>query len=179
MRMDGTLVGTHWGPLSAIGRQPRRVHANDVRVHTPTEPWGSQKLPPTLAAGDPRRTLFRSLLRRAEGVPVAFADGSGGVVADVVLPALGFDFWAEELAVTVGDANGRVPVGRVRQIDVRPPPDPAGRARRRHRAPSWTAPGCSRFVRRSQGRDLAPIGLASFLGGRSLIPRWAARRPVR
>jgi hypothetical protein len=121
MRMDGTLVGTHWGPLSAIGRQPRRVHANDVRVHTPTEPWGSQKLPRTLAAGDPRRTLFRSLLRRAEGVPVAFADGSGGVVADVVLPALGFDFWAEELAVTVGDGRRRVPVGHVRQIDVRPP----------------------------------------------------------
>jgi hypothetical protein len=121
MRPDGTLVGTHWGPLSAIGKQPRRGHANEVWAHTPTEPWGSQRLPRTLAAGDPRRTLFRSLLRRAEGVPVVFADGSGGVVADVVLPALGFDFWAEELAVTVGDGRRRVPVGHVRQIDVRPP----------------------------------------------------------
>jgi hypothetical protein len=121
MRPDGTLVGTHWGPFSAIGRQPRRGHANEVWVHTPTEPWGSQRLPRTLAAGDPRRTLFRSLLRRAEGVPVAFADGSEGVVADVVLPALGFDFWAEEHAVTAADGRRRVPVGHVRQIDVRPP----------------------------------------------------------
>lgn len=121
MRPDGTLVGTHWGPLSAIGQQPRRSHANEVWVHTPTEPWGSHRLPHTLAAGDPRRTLFRSLLRRAEGVPVAFADGSEGVVADVVLAPLGFDFWAEELAVTAADGRRRVPVGRVRQIDVRPP----------------------------------------------------------
>jgi len=121
MRPDGTLVGTHWGPLSAIGQQPRRGHTNEVRVHTPAEPWGSHRLSRTLAAGDPRRTLFRSLLRRAEGVTVEFADGSTGIVADVVLPMLGFDFWAEELAVTATDGRRRVPVRSVRQIDVRPP----------------------------------------------------------
>jgi hypothetical protein len=121
MRPDGTLVGTHWGPLSAIGRQPRRGHANEIWVHTPTVPWGSHSLPRTLAAGDPRRTLFRSLLRRAEGVPVEFADGSTGIVAGVVLPMLGFDFWAEELAVTATGGRRRVPVGSVRQIDIRPP----------------------------------------------------------
>jgi hypothetical protein len=58
---------------------------------------------------------------RTPHVPVAFADGSEGVVADVVLPALGFDFWAEELAVTAADGRRRVPVRRVRQVDVRPP----------------------------------------------------------
>jgi hypothetical protein len=92
MRPDGTLVGTHWGPLSAIRAQPRHWHENEVWVHTPTPPWGSRRLPRTLLAGDPRRTLYRTLLRRAEGVPVVFADGSNGVVAEVVLHALGFDF---------------------------------------------------------------------------------------
>jgi hypothetical protein len=121
MRPDGTLVGTHWGQLSAIGRQPRRGHADEVWAHTPTEPWGSHRLPRTLAAGDPRRTLWRSLLRRAEGVPVAFADGSEGVVADVVLPALGFDFWAAELVVTTSDGRRRVPVDQVQRIDTRAP----------------------------------------------------------
>lgn len=52
---------------------------------------------------------------------MAFDDGSGGVVADVVLPSLGFDFWAEELAVIAGDGRRRVPVGHVQQIDVRRP----------------------------------------------------------
>lgn len=121
MRPDGTLVGTHWGPLSAIQAPPRRWHENEVWVHTPTPPWGSRRLPRTLLAGDPRRTLYRSLLRRAEGVPVVFADGSNGAVADVILPALGFDFWAEELVVKTPDGKRRVPVDEVARIDTRPP----------------------------------------------------------
>lgn len=108
-------------PVSAVRPQPRRRHENEVWVHAPTAPWGSRRLPPTLLAGGPRRTLYRSLLRRAEGVPVAFPDGSSGVVADVVLPVLGFDFWAEELLVTTPGGMRRVPVGQVVRIDTHTP----------------------------------------------------------
>lgn len=121
MRPDGTLVGTHWGPISAIGAQPRRRHQNELWVHTPTPPWGSRRLPRTLLAGDPRRTLFRSLLRRSEGVPVAFADGSRGTVTDVVLPALGFDFWPEQLVVRTLEGKRRIAVAAVARIDPRVP----------------------------------------------------------
>ena len=109
------------GPVSAVRPQPRRRHADEVWVHAPTAPWGSRRLPPTLRAGDPRRTLFRSLLRRAEGVPVAFADGSAGVVAEVGLRELGFDFWPEKLVVAAPDGPRSVPVARVRRLDVHRP----------------------------------------------------------
>jgi hypothetical protein len=79
------------GPVSAVQPQPRRRHADEIWVITPTAPWGSRRLPRSLAAGNHRRTLFRALLRHSEGVPVEFADGSRGVVEDVVLPVLGFD----------------------------------------------------------------------------------------
>ena len=121
MRTDGSLVGTHWGPISALGRQPRRMHENEVWVGTPTRPWGSRRLPRTLHAGDPRRTLFRTLLRRAEGVEVTFADGRTGVVDRVVLSPIGFDFWPEALVVAMPDGRRRVPAGNVRRIDVREP----------------------------------------------------------
>lgn len=108
-------------PVSAVRPQPRRRHENEVWVHAPTAPWGSRRLPRTLLAGDRRRTLCRSLLRRAEGVPVVFPDGGIGVVAGVVLPALGFDFWAEELTVATPTGRRRVPVDQVRRMDTRPP----------------------------------------------------------
>jgi hypothetical protein len=109
------------GPVSAVRQQPRSRHADEVWVHTPTAPWGSRRLPRTLLAGDRRRTLVRSLLRRSEGVPVEFADGSAGVVAGVRLHELGFDFWAEALVVATPDGQQRVRVDRVQRIDVRPP----------------------------------------------------------
>lgn len=121
MNSDGSLVGTRWGPISAIGPQPRRRHGNEVWVHAPTAPWGARRLPRTLSAADRRRTLFRELLRRSEGVPVEFADGNSGVVDEVVFPVLGFDFWPAELVVALADRRCRVPVGRVSRIDVRSP----------------------------------------------------------
>ena len=121
MRPDGTLVGAHWGPISSIRRQPRHFHENEVWVHAPTAPWGSHRLPHTLAAGDPRRTLFRDLLRRAEGVPVELADGRTGTVEEVVFSPLGFDFWPEQLVVAVPGGKRRVPVGDVARIDVHAP----------------------------------------------------------
>ena len=121
MRTDGTLDGTHWRSIAAIGAPPRHLHENDVLVHPPTAPWGSRRLPRTLLAGDPRRTLFRSLLRRSEGVPVAFADGSRGTVTDIVLPALGFEFWPEALVVRTLEGKRRVPVEAVARIDTRAP----------------------------------------------------------
>lgn len=108
-------------PASAVRPQPRRHHGDEVWAHTPTPPWGLRRLPRTLRAGDPRRTLFRSLLRRPEGVPVTFADGRSGVVTDVVLPALGFDFWAEQLVVDTPDGTRRVSSRDVRRIDPRQP----------------------------------------------------------
>lgn len=107
-------------PVSAVQPQPRRHHENDVWVHTPTAPWGSRRLPRALLAGDQRRTLFRTLLRHSEGVPVAFADGTCGSVEEVVLPALGFDFWAEELVVATADGRRRMPVLDVRRLQTRP-----------------------------------------------------------
>lgn len=121
MRTDGSLVGTRWGPISAIGPQPRRMHENEVWVGTPTRPWGSRRLPRTLRAGDPRRVLFRELLRRAEGVPVEFADGETGVVDTVGFPVLGFDFWPSELVVATRHGQRRVPRSQVLRIDVREP----------------------------------------------------------
>lgn len=110
-----------YGPVSAIRPQPRHRHDVEAWTGTPTSPWGSHRLPRTLLASDRRRTLFRTLLRHSEGVPVEFPDGSTGIVADVVLPMLGFDFWAEELIVTAPHGKQRLPVQHVRQIDVRPP----------------------------------------------------------
>lgn len=121
MRTDGSLVGTHWGPISAIRPQPRHLHEHEVWLHTPTRPWGSRRLPRTLRAGEPRRTLFRALLRCSEGVPVAFPDGSSGVVTDVILAALGFDFWPEELVVRTLKGKRRVPIRAVARIDTRLP----------------------------------------------------------
>lgn len=121
MRTDGTLVGTGQGPISAIGPQPRRRHEREVRMGTPTAPWRSRRLPPTVLAGDRRRTLFRTLLRRGEGVPVEFADGSAGTVEDIVFPALGFEFWPQELVVATPDRRRRVSARSVRRIDVRAP----------------------------------------------------------
>ena len=108
-------------PASAVQPQPRRRHQNEVWVHTPTVPWGSHRLPRTLLAGDQRRTLLRTLLRHSEGVPVEFADGTRGAVEDVVLPALGFDFWAEELVVATANERRRVPVQDVLRLQIRPP----------------------------------------------------------
>lgn len=130
MRPNGTLLGIRWGPISAIGPQPRRLHENELWVGTPTAPWRSPKLPRTLLAGDPRRTLFRTLLRRAEGVPVEFADRETGIVEEVVFPVLGLDFWPAELVVAIPErrlrgplelVRLRVPVARIRRIDVRDP----------------------------------------------------------
>lgn len=126
MRPNGTLVGTRWGPISAIRPQPRRRHENEVRAGLPTPPWGSRKLPARLLAEDRRRTLFRTLLRRAEGVPVEFADGEKGRVEEVVFSTLGFDFWPQELLVRIPERTWRaqlrrVPVSLVRAIDVREP----------------------------------------------------------
>jgi hypothetical protein len=121
MRPDGSLVGTHWGPISAIASQPHRLHDNEVWVHTPTRPWGSRRLPRTLEAAGPHPMLFRELLRGSEGVAVTFADGTTGCVADVVFPVLGFDFWPE--ALVVGTTNGklRVPTSAATRIDTRTP----------------------------------------------------------
>lgn len=121
MRTDGSLVGTRWGPISAIGPQPRRLRENEAWVGTSIRPWGSRRLPRTLQASDRRRTLFRELLRRAEGVPAAFADGETGVVDTVVFPVLGFDFWPSELLVATRHGHRRVPRSEVLQIDVREP----------------------------------------------------------
>lgn len=145
MRSDGSLVGSRFGPLSAIRPQPRRHHENELWVGTPTRPWGSRRLPATLDAGPARRLLFRSLLRQAEGVPVEFADGSPGIVDEVVFSPLGFDFWPQALVVATPEGRRRVPVASVHRLDVHeplvrvaadPPPPPAadGRPRQeRHR----------------------------------------------
>lgn len=121
MNTNGTLIGTRWGPASAIRPQPRGRHATEIWVGTPARPWGSRRLPRTLCASDPRRTLFRTLLRRAEGVEVELADGTTGVVDEVALSPLGFDFWAEALVVATPDGHRRVPTRAVRRIDVREP----------------------------------------------------------
>lgn len=119
MNTNGTLIGTRWGRASALGAQPRRLHASEVRVGVPTRPWGSRRLPPAVEAADPRRTLFRTLLRRAEGVEARFADGGKGVVDEVVLSPIGFDFWADALVVATPSGRRRVPARAVRRIDVR------------------------------------------------------------
>lgn len=133
MRPDGSLVGTHWGPISAIGSQPHRLHDTEVCAHTPTAPWGRRRLPRTLEAGGLRGTLFRDLLRRSEGVAVAFPDGTDGRVTDVVFPVLGFDFWPEGLVVGTTDGNRRLPISTVARIDTRTPRiEVTGAGRARH-----------------------------------------------
>ena len=121
MRTDGSLVGTRWGPVSAIQPQPSRRHENKVRVHKPTSPWASRRLPGTLLAGDPRRTLFRSLLRHAEGVSVVLADGDSGTVEQVVFGPLGFDLWPEAFVVSTPQGRRRISTRDVSRIDVREP----------------------------------------------------------
>lgn len=121
MRPDGSLVGTHWGPISAISSQPHRLHDDEVSAHTPTRPWGARRLPRTLEAGGPRRTLFRELLRCSEGVAVAFPHGTEGRVDDVVFPVLGFDFWPEALMVGTTEGKRRVPISPVIRIDTQTP----------------------------------------------------------
>lgn len=108
-------------PSPAIGPQPRRIRERELRAGVPTSPWRSRRMPVTIASDDHRRTLFRTLLRRAEGVPVELADGSAGTVAEVVFAPLGFDFWPVELAVETAAGRRRVPVRDVRRIDVRAP----------------------------------------------------------
>lgn len=108
-----------YGPVSAAAPQPcRRERVEDGRLLLP---WRSRRLPSTLLADNGRRTTFRTLLRHSEGVPVELPDGGTGIVADVVLPALGFDFWPEELIVATANGRLRMPVGRVARIDVRTP----------------------------------------------------------
>jgi hypothetical protein len=87
---------------------------------TPAPPWGSSRLPRTLSSDDPRHTLFRELLRHAEGVPVAFPDATTGRVGDVVFPMLDFDFWPDALIVETPAGKRRVPISAVAQLDVRP-----------------------------------------------------------
>lgn len=96
-------------------------HAREASTRVPAAPWGSRRLPRLLRKDDPRRTLFRSLVRRAEGVPVAFGDGTTGIVDEVVLPAVGFDFWAEELVVATSEGRRRVSIAEVARIDTRTP----------------------------------------------------------
>lgn len=114
-----TSIAHTYRPVPAVQPQPRARHANEVWTGTPTAPWGSGRLPRALVADDPRRTLFRTLLRRAEAVTVDFPDGTEGVVADIVLPCLGFDFWAEALVVAAPNGQRRVLVENVRRIDIR------------------------------------------------------------
>lgn len=121
MRPTGTPVGTRFGPVSAIGSQPRRCREIELRAGTPTAPWGSRRLPRTLFADDAHRTRFRSLLRRAEGVPVELSDGTVGVVDTVELSPLGFDFWPEALVLATRAGRRRIPARSVRRIDVREP----------------------------------------------------------
>lgn len=130
MRPNGPIAGLRRGPISAIRPQPHRLHAAEVRAGTPTQPWGSRRLPRTLRADDHHRTLFRSLLRRAEGVPVELPDGESGVVDEVVFAPLGFDFWPVALLVAgtergrwepAAGARRRIAIGRIRRIDVRHP----------------------------------------------------------
>jgi hypothetical protein len=121
MRTDGSLVGRRWGPISALGPQPRPRHERLGVVGTPTRPWGLRRLPRSLGADDRRRTLFRELLREAEGVPVEFADGESGIVDRAAFPALGYDFWPVGLVVATRQGRCVVPRARVRRIDVREP----------------------------------------------------------
>lgn len=116
-----------FGPVSAVRPQPRRRHADEAWVGTPTAPWGSLRLPSVLQADDHRRTLYRTLLRHSEGVAVEFPDGTRGVVEDILLPALGFDFWAEELVIATPDGRRRVPVRDVRRVHIRQPRIDVGR----------------------------------------------------
>lgn len=118
---DDRRVRTGPGPVSAVQPQPRACYRRQLERGTPAHPWRSNRLPRTLTAGDPRRTLFRSLLRRAEGVPVTFADGTAGTVSEVVFGVLGFDFWPQELLVTTRAGVVRVPASSVRRIGVREP----------------------------------------------------------
>jgi hypothetical protein len=178
MRTDGSLVGTRWGPISAIGPQPHRRHENEVWAGTPTRPWGSRRLPRTLAAGDRRRVLFRELLRRAEGVPVEFADGETGTVERIVFPVLGFEFWPSDLVVATRHGRRRVPRAAVVQIDVHEPrilvaassrqPLGRGSADRTRDAATWSASLASRVgtissrpggsPRRHRRKPEAPVG---------------------
>jgi len=130
VKQNAPIVGGRRGPISAVRPQPRRKHVAEVAEGTPTEPWGSRRLPRSIRADDHRRTLFRSLLRRAEGVPVELPDGETGVVEEIVFRPLGFDFWPVALMVgetgrdqSGGTAGGRwrLPVARVSRIDVRHP----------------------------------------------------------
>jgi hypothetical protein len=121
MSADGSLDGVRLGPLSAIGPQPRQRHASEVRAGTPTLPWGSPRLPRTLLADGARRLTFRELLRRSEGVPVRFPDGSDGVVDEVVFRPLGYDFWPVALTVATAAGRRRVPAAAIDRVDVREP----------------------------------------------------------
>jgi hypothetical protein len=121
MRTDGSLDAIRRGRPSAIQPQPRRRHANEVWVGTPTRPWGSRRLPATLLADGPRRTTFRDLLRRAEGVLITLPDGSDGVVDEVLFAPFGFDFWPVALVVATAAGKLRVPAAAISCIDVREP----------------------------------------------------------
>jgi hypothetical protein len=136
-----TLAGSRRGSLSAIRPQPRRHYEEEIRMGTPTRPWGSHRLPRTLLSDDPRRVTFRELLRRAEGVPVALADGTEGVVDETTFGPLGFDFWPVELVVATRDGRRRVPAAAIHRIDVREPrlwagADSSGPLERDHRDPN-------------------------------------------
>lgn len=121
IRHDSSRARAGDGPVPAVQPQPRALYWAQLERGRPTHPWRSNRLPRTLAADDHRRTLFRSLLRRAEGVPVTFADGTAGTVSEVVFGALGFDFWPEALLVTTPAGVVRVPAASLRRIDVREP----------------------------------------------------------
>ena len=112
-----------FGPVSAVAPQPRaHPHGELTTDGQLPAPWRSRRLPRALSARDRRRTTFRTLLRHSEGVPVELSDGAAGIVEEVVLPVLGFDFWAEELIVATSDGRRlRVPVGHIDRIDVQAP----------------------------------------------------------
>lgn len=169
MRPNGTLVGSRFGPISAIRPQPRRQHENEVWVGTPTSPWGARKLPSTLFAGDPRRTLFRTLLRRAEGVSVELADGEGGTVEEVVFGVLGFDFWPQELLVETPTRRLRVPVDQIQRIDVHQPRIVVGPTRRRPLEANRRREQVREHARPSR-RDRAAAGLRQRRNREASVP---------
>lgn len=157
MRPNGTLVGTRWGPISAIRPQPRRHREDELWVGTPTAPWGSRRLPRTLLADGPRRTTFRELLRCAEGVHVTFPDGSEGIVDEVMFAPTGYDFWPVALVVATAGGARRVPAADIRRIDVREPrlwagsaPEPSLEVGRRRPAARPARAGLDRFRRGPQ-----------------------------
>lgn len=166
---DDRRVRTGPGPVSAVQPQPRACYRRQLERGTPAHPWRSNRLPRTLTAGDPRRTLFRSLLRRAEGVPVTFADGTAGTVSEVVFGVLGFDFWPQELLVETPTRRLRVPVDQVQRIDVHQPRIVVGPTRRRPLEANRRREQVREHARPSR-RDRAAAGLRQRRNREASVP---------